>query len=422
MKHNSSKYKRLHFINILFFSLLLLLALPSWSQMMDDELLSVTEEATAKAKSSVEAQREIQKKIIDGIARDQIIEIIGQKRYQKNRSMVENRLVKESAKYIPFIQPGEVKRLPDGQWKMKLELKLSTESLKKMVIETGLLSDADIPVTMIPMITYTDRVKGISYRWWLGDSQDEVRKPLVDWAHSVEDHLSQEFMRQGFHLILPLDDTVSNQLPQPFRVDRASSQDLKAIGQYLGISMIVRGDVRIKSMNSFDAQSNNNHDASQIAVKLEVVQVQGGRTVAEISRTFEIDSIPTDLVIKKRLEKEAGDLSRDLASQVYEAWTRGTLAATTLRLIVRGSLSPKQLAEFRSQLTKSKSLRNIKAIRERLFEPGQVTYEIDYAASAEEFRQKMKALRLSSFQGKFLDDSSSDGTRFPFVFEISPRG
>lgn len=420
MKHNSSRRQRLPFINIIFFSLLFLFTLPSWSQLVDDELLSVTEEASVKAKSSVEAQREIQKKIIDGIARDQIIEMIGQKRYQKNRSMVENRLVKESAKYIPFIQPGEVQRLPDGQWKMKLELKLSTESLKKMVIDTGLLSDANIPVTMIPMITYTDRVKGISYRWWLGDSQDEMRKPLVDWAHSVEDHLNQEFMRQGFHLILPLDDTISNQLPQAFRVDRASSQDLRAIGQYLGISMVVRGDVRIKSRGSFGASSN--HEGSQINVKLEVVQVQGGRTVAEISRTFEIDAMPTDLVIKKRLEKESDDLSRDLASQVYEAWTRGTLAATTLRLTVKGNLSPKQWADFRSQLTRSKSMRNIKAIRERLFEPGQVTYEIDYAASAEEFRQKMKTLQLSNFQEKFLDDSSSDGIRFPFVFEVKPRG
>lgn len=387
----------------------------SFAQGFDDELLPITEEGSSKATSQVEAQREIQGKLISGVARSQVIEIIGEKRYQKNRTMVENRIVREAAKFIPFVQPGDIQKQPDGTWKMKVDLKLSVGSLRKMVIDTGLLSDADTPVTVMPMITFTDRMKAVSYRWWMGDSQDEVRKPLVEWSRALENQLHRELMKQGFHLLLPLEGTVSNQLPQPFRVDRASSQDLKMIGDYLGISMVVRGDVRVKDSRELPG-------AWQIQVKLEVIPVQGGRTVAEISRTLETDSGPAAIVVKKKLEKESGDLARDLSTQVFEAWTRGTLAATTLKLAVKGNLTPKQLGEFRTQLLKSKAMRDIKAIRERLFEPGQVTYEIDYAASPEDFREKLKSLELSTFHEKFVQEAGADGLSTPFTLEVKPKG
>lgn len=410
VKHNSSFFKSLFFTAIIGFS-----SATSLAQSFEDELLNITEEGTSKSTSQVEAQREIQNKILTGVARDQVIEIIGEKRYQKNRTMVENRIVRESAKFIPFVQPGNIQKLPDGSWKMKVDLKLSLGSLRKMVIDTGLLSDADTPVTVLPMITFTDRMKAVSFRWWMGDSQDEVRKPLVEWSRALENQLHRELMKQGFHLLLPLEGTVSNQLPQPFRIDRASSQDLKMIGDYLGISMVVRGDVRVKDSKEVPG-------AWQLQVKLEVIPVQGGRTVAEISRTLETDAGPSAIVVKKKLEKESADLARDLATQVFEAWTRGTLAATTLKLAVRGNLTPKQLAEFRSQFLKSKSMRDIKALRERLFEPGQVTYEIDYAASPEDFREKLKRLELSTFSEKVLPEDGADGLSIPFVLEVKPKG
>lgn len=156
-----------------------------------------------------------------------------------------------------------------------------------------------------------------------------------------------------------------------------------------------------------------------------MLPVQGGRTVAEISRTLETDVGPSAIVVKKKIEKEIADISRDLASQVFEAWTRGTLAATTLRLAVKGSLTPRQLSEFRSQLMKSKSMRDIKAIKKRLFEPGRVIYEVDYAASPEDFRDKLKGLELAGFAGKSVVDSElgdADGLTVPYTLEVRPKG
>ncbi len=385
------------------------------AQGVDDELVSVTSEGTSKSSSQVEAAREIQSKALTGTAREQVIEMIGDKRYAKNKAIVENRIVREATKFIPFVQPGDIQKLPDGSWKMKIDLKVSLGSLRKMVIDTGLLTDADTPVTILPMIGFTDRMKGVSFRWWMGDSRDDSRKSVVEWARIVESGLHKELMQQGFHLQLPLEGTVSNAIPPVFRVDRASSQDLKQLGEYLGISMALRGDVRVKD-------SKENIGGWQIQVRLEVIPVQGGRTVAEISRTFETDPGPADIAVRKRLEKEIGEMSKDLSTQVLEAWTRGTLAATTIKLAVRGQLSPKQLSDFRTQL--GRSMRDIKAMRERLYEPGRVVFEVDYAASPEEFRDRLKSVELPGFTDKFVTDAElgeADGSSLPFILEVRPK-
>lgn len=381
----------------------------------DDELIQVTSEGTSKATSQVEAAREIQSKALAGTAREQVIEMIGEKRYAKNKALVENRIVRESTKFIPFVQPGDAVKMPDGTWKMKLELKVSLGSLRKMVIDTGLLTDADTPVTILPMIGFTDRTKSTSYRWWMGDSTDDSRKSLLEWAKIVQLGLHKELMQQGFHLQLPLEGTLSNAIPPVFRVDRPSSQDLKLLGEYLGVSMALRGDVRVKD-------SKEAVGAWQIQVRLEVVPVQGGRTVAEISRTFETDTGPSDLAVRRKLEKEIDEMSKDLSLQVLEAWTRGTLAATTVRLAVKGALTPKQLVEFRSQLIRS--MKDIKALRERMFEPGRVIFEVDYAASPEEFRDQLKSLALPGFTEKLVVDAElgeADGVNLPFTIEVRPK-
>ncbi len=409
MKHN-------FFLSILAVSLLITgFDSKSYGQNNDDELLSVTTEGTSKASSQVEATREIQSRALTGTAREQVIEIIGDKRYAKNKAIVESRIVREAAKFIPFVQPGDIVKLPDGSWKMKLDLRVSLGSLRKMVIDTGLLSDADTPVTILPMIAFTDRVKAVSYRWWMGDSRDDSRKSVVEWARIVQQGLHKELMHQGFHLQLPLSGTLSNAIPPMFRVDRASSQDLKQLGEYLGISMALRGDVRVKD-------SKESLGGWQIQVRLEVIPVQGGRTVAEISRIFETESGPSEIIVKRKLEKEISEMSKDLASQVLEAWTRGTLAATTLRLAVKGNLTPKQLSDFRTQFTKA--IRDIKAMRERLFEPGRVVFEIDYAATPEEFRDRLKGIALPGFSEKLVVDAelgAADGTTVPFTLEVKPK-
>ncbi len=394
-----------------------------------EELISITAEATSQLASAADAAREIQQKTVAATARDQVLELIGEKRYQKSRALAEGRLVREANKFIPFVQPGEPRKQPDGTWKMKVEMRLSLASLKKMIIDAGLLSDSDTPVAMLPMIVYTDRIRSTSLRWWLesgatstsSDTAQEQKKTLTELKLILESAIHKELMKQGFHLILPIDGLVSPPFPTVLRTDRPVGSDLKALGEYFSVSMVLRGDVRVRQAE-IPAGRDGPINQWGIQVKLEVVPVSGGRTVAEIVRTYTTDSGPMDLALKRKLEKESTEISKDLANQVFDAWTKGTLAATTYRLAVRGALSPRQMTEFKSQLMKA--VREVKSIRERLFEPGRTIFEIDFAATSEQFRDQLKSLELPGFLDRYVADTTNgeaDGLTIPFTIELKAK-
>ncbi len=403
MKHNTLK---------LFCSIVLsFIPIICHAQINGEDLLLVSNEGLSKASSAAEASREIQAKIIAGVAREQTLEMIGEKRFQKGKSLVESRIVREAAKFIPFVQPKDPEKLPDGSWKMKVDLRVSLENLRRLVLDSGLMTDADTPVTIFPMVNVVDRAKSLNFRWWMGDVHDESRKAVVGWLKIVHRHFHEELMRQGFNLLLPLEPSIgfsATPLPPAFRVERPSTQDMKAIAEYTGAAMVLRGEVRVKD--------------SQIQIRCEVVPVLGGRTVAEVTRTIEAEPGPPELVISRKLKKEIPDIGKDLATQVFEAWSRGTLVANTVRLAVRGSLTPKQMSEFRNQIMHS--MRDIKAMHERLFEPGRVIFEVDYALSADDFKTHLKALELPGFTDRFVVDANlgeGDGTKVPFTLELKPK-
>ena len=148
-----------------FLMILMILALAPLSQAQSPEDLTIiTVEGTSKADSPAEASREIQAKAMADTAREQVIEIIGDKKYQKNKQLVETKIVRESARFIPFTQPGPLEQNADG-YKMSLELKLSLASLKKMIQNTGLLYDSEAVTAMVPMVGFIDRVHALGYRW-----------------------------------------------------------------------------------------------------------------------------------------------------------------------------------------------------------------------------------------------------------------
>ena len=86
MKHNTLK---------LFCSIVLsFIPIICHAQINGEDLLLVSNEGLSKASSAAEASREIQAKIIAGVAREPTLEMIGEKRFQKGKSLVESRIVR----------------------------------------------------------------------------------------------------------------------------------------------------------------------------------------------------------------------------------------------------------------------------------------------------------------------------------------
>ena len=175
--------------------------------------------------------------------------------------------------------------------------------------------------------------------------------------------------------------------------------------------MVLRGDLRVR-------ESKEVTGAWTVQIKMVVDPVVRGRSVAEVSRTYETEIGPTEVVVKKVLQKESEELSKDLATQVFEAWSRGTLTTTPLRLAIRGQFSPQQLVEIRQLLQRAH--REIKAIRERSLEQERVDFEIDWSSTPAQFVEKIKAMELPGYQKKISSESqgSGDGSSAPLFIEL----
>ena len=366
------------------------------------DLVTISVDGVSKAGSAVEAAREIQGTVISDAARAHVTEIIGEKRYQKNKSVIENKIIKQSGKFIPFVNVGQPVSLPDGSWKMSVELKLSMSSLRKMIIDNGFMNDAFGPSTILPTISFVDRRTGVSLRWWQGEPKDETRKFLQQLSQQFHHRIQGEFSRQGFHVIKPLGLQISP-LPESYRADRLSGADLIFVSEYYGASMVLRGDVRLREAKD---SAGRLMSVAQIAIKIEIIQANSGRVVAEVSRQFDADSGAYETAVRSKIGSEAVEIAKDLATQVFEAWQRGTLNSNLMRLAVRGQLTPKQLAELKSGIMQG--MRELKTLKERSFETGQVVFEVDYSGERNAFDEKLKGLQLTAFTTK-VSDSSENG-------------
>lgn len=364
-----------------------------------EALLTIDVEGESKAESPAEATRTIVQNMTSSVARQQVLEIVGDKVFQKNKNLIENRIVREAYKFIPFVTQGTPVKTSTG-WKMAVQLKVSTESLRQMIIANGLLFDTEGPAAILPMIAMIDRVRGQEFRWWGGQKDEAGHKFIRQASQDLNQALFSELNRHGFYVIRPMAASLAGGassglmgvLPETYRGDaRLRPEDLRFLGEFFNAQMILRGDIRFRESAEISG-------GYQIAIKMSAVQAANARSVGEVTRNFETEAGSFETVVRAKLQAIVADVAKDLATQVVEAWQKGTLGSNLLRLSVRGRLNPKQMNEFKAQMLKH--VREVKSIRERIIESGGVTFEIDYAGHAQQFSDRFKSLTLPGFATK----------------------
>ncbi len=385
--------------------LVMMCSLRSFAQSTD--LITIKADGTASVESSVEAAREIQSEVIAENVRSQVLSIIGEKRYNKFKTMIESRIVKQSAKFIPIVNPGVPVHQADGEWKMSVEFKLSQGSLKKMVQAAGFLNEDEGPTSIVPMVVFTDRDRNASVRWWQGVAKDEAHKLASDVAGIFYDKFQIELSRQNFHLIKPMGLEFSP-IPEAFQPEHPSAQDLSFIGDFYQSPMVMTGQV------SFKKSKDGGVALGSVQVQVVQVSVQsaGGtqRTVAEVSKQFVSDAGSYETQLRNLCALEFPELAKDLSTQVLEAWQRGVMSGKLLRLSVHGVLTPKQLSGLRSELLQN--VQEIKTIKERMFSSsgsvGEFDFDVDVSGdNLDETIEHLKKIRLASFDAQVVAQGTS---------------
>lgn len=325
------------------------------------------------------AKREIQEKASQKISEDLIKELIGEERYTKNKTLIQNKVEKLSNRYIPFAKPSELVQ-EGNSYKMTVVLKVSLKDLKTLLQEHSLLAENDTVPLVLPLVTFTDKVDFKSFRWW---KPEEVANKafLISQNRHFENALRGAFQKYSFYLVKT--SSLGLQIPRSYQNERLSLDDMQFLSQYFGAPLMIDGQVQY----SKSPESSNRY---RIEVKLLALQVSNGRPIADVSRKFETETGSFEASVDKKIRETVEATSQELASQVFEAWQRGALGSTVLRLTFRGKIPFNQKEAFKEKL--KNQVREIRNIRERLVTADSVAYEVDTNLTSKDFAVKLNNL------------------------------
>lgn len=371
----------------------LLIPQPAFAQRVSD-LSTLQLSGNSKEALPNDAAREVTATLTSQTARQQVIEIVGEAAFQKNKAAIEEKILKKTSAYIPFVNAGEPEKQRDGSWTVPVELKISYASLRKALLDHGFLGSNAGASSLLPLISFTDRARSLNLRWWTNDQKPE-QKQLAQLQSLLHAKLAEEIKKQNLVFAVP-PDAEQNALLESLRQERPSPSDQTAIANFFKSAMLIRGDVRLLPSNTAGSGT--------VAVKLQVIPSSSpDRVIAEVVREFSSDANASslDAGIRTKAATEFALLAKDLAAQVQAAWQRGTVGTNFLSLAVRGNLNPLQQTAFKTSFVRA--VREARDVKERLFERNQVVYEVDFSGDANQFISRVKALKFAGFDIRVPD-------------------
>lgn len=352
-------------------------------------------EAQSKETNAMAAKAQMMTEATEKVSEDLAKEIIGEAKFNRNRAMIAEKIIKNSSRYIPYTKPAELIPIQPEGFKMSLTLKISVDDFQKMLLENGLFYESDGTPIVLPFIRFTDKANFKSFSWW-SEPEGLQKVFLQKEDRNFEEVLKSAFGRNNFYSLKPMETKYYSFLPESLHQENMHTEDMQWIGQKLGAQIVLAGDVTI-------AKSQERSEAFTIQMQISAIQVVNGRVIAEVARQFETDLGGFDVVVGKKLKEVNEQVAQDLSSQVLEAWQRGAIGASLYKLTVRGRL-PLMQQEVLKTAVKNK-VREVKNIRERLIGSDAITFEVDSALGPKEFGTKVPTLDLDGL--KLVLDSSS---------------
>ncbi|MBC7371858.1 MAG: hypothetical protein H7326_09845 [Bdellovibrionaceae bacterium] len=345
------------------------------------EIIEKSYTGTSTEKNAQAAKRDILDQANKKISEEFIKALIGDERYSKNKTLIQNKVERYPNRYIPVSKPGDLLQDAAG-FKMTVALRVSLKDLKTLLQENSLLAENDTAPIILPLISFTDKVGLRSYRWWKPE-EAQNKSFLISQNRQFENGLRSAFQKFNFYLIKA--SSLGPQVPNSVQNERLSLDDMQLMNQYFGAPMVVEGTV----------QYSKSPDASnryRIEVKLLALQVSNGRPIADVSRRFDTDAGIFESSVDKKVREVVEATSQDLASQVYEVWQRGSLGSTVLRLTFRGRIPLNTQEAFKEKLRGQ--VREIRNIRERLISADAIAYEVDTNLNSRDFAAKLSNLEI----------------------------
>lgn len=351
-----------------------------WAQQAD--LLERNFSGSSKEATPQSAKSDIQNQASSKISEEVIRELIGEERFNKNKALIQSKVIKNSARYIPFVKPSAV-TMEGEEYKMSVNMKISLRDLKQMLQDNSLLNENDTIPVVLPVISFVDRVGGRSYRWWR--TQDKNTQGFLNkQSRTLEESLRGSFQKNNFFVIKPVEAGLGANIPSAYQNERIAGEDAQFFAQYFNAPVMIEGQVLMDK-----ADKGNGY---RIDIRMTAVQISNARPIADVSRRYDVEG-SFEGAVDKKIREISESVANDLASQVFEAWQRGSLGTSVIRVTITGKHNLPAMEDLKERIRSQ--LTQVKNIRERLVSSDSVSFEVDTAASSAELAAKLEALDLA---------------------------
>lgn len=331
------------------------------------------------------ARRKAIDRATDQVTIDMVRAAIGQARFDENQAKINKEVKGLKNRFIPYFKiiNSEFK---DGSHHFQIEIKVSEADLREVLQQKGIFANDEKTGITLPFIEVNNQVSGESFRWW--SPVFTVSKDLENLSMIFEQDLFRGFLDQGLFLLRPHAFNMVHMVPDFLRKTYLTQTEMVQITNAKKGQLYLDGriDVTASPLRS---------DSLRIRVQLSCKQSANGKSVAEVVRSIDgvtgkkLNQMGTEI---KELAMETG---KDIATQVYELWQRGALESQVLQLAVTGELNHQQLTQFKKILGEKIGLSE--GLTERLFEPGRVTFEMDYSGGVEALATKLSKTRFEGY-------------------------
>jgi hypothetical protein len=261
-------------------------------------------------------------------------------------------------------------------------MRLSPDNLENLLREIGALGNQT--VRLLPLVAVSES-SGTRYIWWADTSEAKKDTFSQEIFKKFFQQLNGRFKGKNVYVLDPTNTSFRMGVPAAYRSEGLRREDQILLAQYLKADVVLSGRLDLTKVDG---------RAIRLNYDLQLWQAKAGRGLSETQRS---DPAPSEApkVLMTALEQSNERVISEFAGKLQEAMASGSLNLNVVRIAVEGPLAYSQQIAFKKQLG---SLREIKLLRERLFEPSRITFEAETNSSAGDLAKTMTKSRFRDFK------------------------
>ncbi len=308
------------------------------------------------AKTGNEAKQEAFDQATEEATRRLTEDLIGAERTKKVWPTVKPRLLKNSTRYVQFIKGTQATETA-GQTRVQVQMRISTDNLENLLREIGVMGSGT--VRLLPLVAISEP-KGTRYVWWadVGDGKTENFSQEIFKRFFTS--LTSKLKGKNVYILDPSNASFRMGVPANYRSEGLKREDMILLAQYMKADVVLSG--RVDLVKAEAAGTKINYD-------LQMWQAKAGRGLSEAQRS-EATTGDQPKVLLANMEQANDRVLSEFTNKLVEAMMAGSLNLNVVRITVEGQLPYRNQVEFKKML---EGVREIKMLRERLFESSRVT-------------------------------------------------